>query len=514
MPPLFRENARALLTNKELSIQNNPKSIINKVFNKTKKVAVVTAAYNCAEYLPKTIDSVINQTIGFENIQYIIVDDGSTDSTKQIIEEYATKFKNICYVALHKNTGSPGTPRNIGIELANADYITFLDADDWLAPKGIETLVRILDETNDDYVVGKTIKVTEKGESIIGEFASVKERRKISPFYIPHFFYHMGPTARMMKLALLKDKEIGFPEMVFAEDKLFFCDVFLAAQTVSTTTEPIYYVNRLEENRDSLTRSTHVLEKRKSDLKVIDYIKEKKLPIEKEKVILNRLYEYDFVKTFDSQLFVKSGQKEDFLSLLHQVIETTNDLRYDFKEQFKNPLYRVSIELFLENRIEDFTNLFVWFKNDKNKKYVIKNSLPYYEVPFLKDKYKYIPMNLFARALDSYIIGNTFYQHVEIFGDDLDRVNHVLIRDRTKHDNDLIVNFERNGNLITYKIHLEELTKLSPSLFTVFLRFDEYQLLNIKKILKNQVSYDNRAVEFYTSIANNLGISIKPIKKE
>lgn len=120
-----------------------------------------------------------------------------------------------------ENTGSPGLPRNIGIELATSKYLTFLDADNWLDLKGIEVLYNILEDSNDDYVVGKTIKVETKGKSVIGKFASIKERRNISPFDFPHFFYHMGPTAKMMKLSPLKEHNIRFPEMKFAEDKLF-----------------------------------------------------------------------------------------------------------------------------------------------------------------------------------------------------------------------------------------------------------------------------------------------------
>ncbi len=509
----FRAKAKHLIQNKELIIKNDPSSFMNKLLGSKRKVTVVTAAFNAEQFLHKTIESVISQTIGFEQIQYIIIDDCSTDSTGKIMNEYATKYKNICTVSLHENTGSPGTPRNIGIELANTEFITFLDADDWFTPNGIEALSEILEETNDDYVVGKTIRVEAKGESVVGEFASVKERRSISPFDIPHFFYHMGPTARMMRLSLLKENELGFPEMKFAEDKLFFFDVFLEAKYISTTTKPIYYINRTDENQGSLTRTLNILDKRKADLKVIHYIKSKQLPIDKEKVILNRLYEYDFVRSLDTQTFIQSEQKDEFFSILQQAIETTKDLRYDFIEEFKTPLYKAAVELMMENRTEDVIKLFTWSKKDKNKKYVIKDQLPYYEVPFLEGKFKYIRLNMFARALDSYIIDDIFHQNVEVFGDDLNHLNHVLIRDRSHVGNDLLIDFELTGNLLQYEVKLKELNKLGTSLFTVFLRHNDYQLLNIKRILKNQIVYENKTVEFYTTIANNLGISIKPRSK-
>lgn len=66
---------------------------------------------------------------------------------------------------------------------------------------------------------------------------------------------------------------------------------------------------------------------------MIQYIKSKNLPIYKEKVALNRIYEYDITKTFDSMLFVNSQKKEDFIEILEQAILTTKDLRYDFRKR-------------------------------------------------------------------------------------------------------------------------------------------------------------------------------------
>ncbi|MFP3416205.1 glycosyltransferase family 2 protein, partial [Bacillus sp. SIMBA_074] len=85
---------------------------------------------------------------------------------------------------------------------------------------------------------------------------------------------------------------------------------------VSTTKKPIYYVNRASENPYSLTRVTNVLDKRKADVEIIRYIQSKDIAIELKRVALNRIYEYDIVKTFDSQTFVKSKKKEDFIEVL------------------------------------------------------------------------------------------------------------------------------------------------------------------------------------------------------
>lgn len=507
----YRDKARNILATKEVEIINKPNKLKSMFF--FNKITVITAAFNAEKFIEKTINSVIDQSIGFSNIEYIIVNDCSTDNTEQILKKYAKNYKNICVVSLKNNTGTPGTPRNIGIELATGKYVTFLDADDWLDPKGLETLYNILEETGDDYVVGKTIKVDNNGTSIIGEFESVKERRSVSPFDIEHIFYHMGPRARMMKLSLLKEFDIGFPELKFAEDKSFFYDVLLNAKKISTTTKPIYYVNRLDDNPNSLTRVTNVIDKRKADLTVLKYLIQKKLPLEKEKVALNRIFEYDLVRTFNSQTFVKSKEKVEFFAVLDEAVEIANGLKYDFTEEFKEPLYKTAIKLFVENRRDDFVRLFEWYKQDKNKKYVIKGNIAYYEVPFLHDKNRFIEIPMFARALDSYIYGNKYCQTFEIFGRYISSVESILIRDRNSFDNEMVCNVDINGNFGYFEIDLENLSALNNSLFTFFIRYNKYQLVNIKRISSNSIVYGERKIEFYTTKANNLGLSIKNKEK-
>jgi len=77
------------------------------------KVSVIIPVYNAEKYLKTAIDSVINQTIGFENIELIIVNDNSNDNSEQIIKEYSNKYDNIIDIHLDKNSGLPGKPRNI-----------------------------------------------------------------------------------------------------------------------------------------------------------------------------------------------------------------------------------------------------------------------------------------------------------------------------------------------------------------------------------------------------------------
>lgn len=505
----FNERAEKIIRDKQYAATNYSQGVMRKLFKNKKKVTVVTAAYNAENFIEKTIQSVINQTLGSESIEYFIIDDGSNDSTKKIVKSYSENHKNIILIELNENTGSPGTPRNIGIELATAPYITFLDADDWLHPEGLEHLYNILEKTGDDYVVGKTVKMEKTGESIIGEFACVKERRGISPFEVPHFFYHMGPTAKMVKRSVLIENNIRFPEMRFGEDKVFFSDLFVCVNSVSTTKQVIYYVNRLEDNQSSLTRSTDVLDKRKNDLEIIKYFKSKNLPLHMEKTILTRIYEYDFLRTFDSQLFVKSNDKALFFELFDKVIETTKNLRYNFVEEFKTPFYKEATKVYVEGKKTEFTQMFTWLKQEKNKNYIIKNNLPYFKLPFLKDREPYIEIPMVAWSTSGEIKNGVLEQSFEIYGREVENVNDIIIRHRKKVDEDYYAEYKIVGNKGVFWTKVEDMEDMDSNLYTVFIRHSEYKLINIKVIPDDLINHKNREYKFYATKANNLGFSIK-----
>ena len=107
------------------------------------RVTVLVAAYNAAKYLEECLDSLVNQTL--KDIQIVCIDDASTDSTPQILSEYAAKDSRIQILQRSENAGQ-AVARNMGIRVADGDYITMLDADDWLSADALEKAVNILDQ--------------------------------------------------------------------------------------------------------------------------------------------------------------------------------------------------------------------------------------------------------------------------------------------------------------------------------------------------------------------------------
>ena len=479
-------------------------------------VTVITPVYNADKYLRKSIDSVVSQSLGMDQIEYILIDDCSTDSSREILLDYSAKFANVIVVFLNKNTGTPGRPRNIGIQLSQSKYITFLDADDWLETNGLEALTTILTETGDDYAVGKTIQVTSKGMSIVGEHESCKERRSVSPFSIPHIFHHLGPRARMIKTSFIKENQILFPEMKFAEDKQFFIDVLTNCRKISTTNQPIYYLNRLDNQNTRLTNQTNIIQKTNCNLKVINHIIKKNLDLEKEKMALNRLYEFDSItRFFNTPHFQKTKLKPIYYYKFNQVLKTTRKLNYEFSEGFFQPMNKVICNLFHQRKYKDLENLFAWDKQEKIKDILIKDNHPYMVVPFLDEKYKYIRIPMHSVLEDEFVDKDKFTLKFKVYGDHLDTLTHVLIRETKNalNESSYPLSVDKSGNG-TLTLDLELLNELPSSNYSIFLRFNDYLKINIRKPTqsKTNLHYKNREFTFYDTIYSNIGLKISVIK--
>lgn len=112
------------------------------------KVSVIIPVYNVEDYVERCLDSVINQT--YQNLEIILVNDGSTDDSGKICDEYAEKDDRI--VVKHKENGGVSSARNLGMDICVGDYIAFVDPDDYIHPITYDACVKIFFKEDVDYV--------------------------------------------------------------------------------------------------------------------------------------------------------------------------------------------------------------------------------------------------------------------------------------------------------------------------------------------------------------------------
>lgn len=182
------------------------------------KLSIVAAVYNLEKYLPRCLDSLVNQTL--QEIEILCVDDGSTDSAPQIIDEYAQKYPDKVK-AFHKSNGGEFTTRNYGLERATGEYVTFVDTDDWVEPDWAEKLYNAAKKNDADLAVCaferinlKTNKVVSRDMTSYGN--TVRKITKDDDFPI---FINPAPWNKIYKREKVKDLRFmdfrGFNDMIF-----------------------------------------------------------------------------------------------------------------------------------------------------------------------------------------------------------------------------------------------------------------------------------------------------------
>lgn len=199
-----------------------------------KKVSVVVPCYNVSMYLPKCIDQLLNQTIGLENIEIILVDDASTDDglTWGVISDYERKYpESIIAVHLEENLRQGGA-RNVGVTYASAEYLFFLDSDDWLLSKALEHLYRAAIEQEAD-VVETPFKRSYSRDNEITEIEAgdyqdelfemdTEESRKsflLETMKRPHISF--GSQGKLFRTSLIREHNIRFAEHLIFEEPSF-----------------------------------------------------------------------------------------------------------------------------------------------------------------------------------------------------------------------------------------------------------------------------------------------------
>lgn len=224
------------------------------------RISIIVPVYNVEKYLEVCIDSLLEQT--YKNIEIIMVDDGSTDRSKEICDEYAYKYDN-CKV-IHKKNSGLGMARNTGMEHMTGEYVIFIDSDDWAMPDMIENLLNALIKNKVDMCKGgfrrvsngNVISIREYEEEI---FKSEEAKDRLLPRMIgsspdAHDSIEMCVCGALYKTELIKKHNLKFPSerVLISEDLVFNIDYMQFANGACTISQTDYCY-RL--NNASLTTS-------------------------------------------------------------------------------------------------------------------------------------------------------------------------------------------------------------------------------------------------------------------
>ena len=303
------------------------------------KVSIIVPVYNTSKYLRRCMDALVNQTL--KEIEIIAVNDGSTDDSPAILEEYAAKYP--CVTVLNKTNGGQATARNMGIRSSKGEYIGFADSDDYVDTDMFRQMYELAVKKDCDMVEcnyhylqeenGKTKELQTRGH--IREYKNQKDML-IDP--------QVSPWNKMYRREVLMHRDLNFPEGLIYEDTAFYIKTIPYVQKAAYLDEPFVYY---------FLRGNSTMNANKSN-KVGDIF----LVLHN---ILDFYHTYGFYGTYEKELeyfcvkialcssLSRIGRVTD-KKLEGQLLDETFTFIHDnFPEYKKNPYFNGKIGLYIKN---------------------------------------------------------------------------------------------------------------------------------------------------------------------
>ena len=209
---------------------------------KEELVTLLVPVYNTEKYIKRCLESIINQT--YKHLEIILIDDGSTDSSSKICDDYAKKDSRI--EVFHKENQGSSAEKNFGLSIAKGKYISFVDSDDYLEPTIIEKLVKKIESNQSDIAICNFFP--NNTTNLEETFTS----RQALTYIMDKKYFRGYNWNKLYKRELAKDIQFC-TDIYMAEDLLFNCKYLLKAKKCSYIDEKLYHYNC--DNNNSISNS-------------------------------------------------------------------------------------------------------------------------------------------------------------------------------------------------------------------------------------------------------------------
>jgi glycosyltransferase involved in cell wall biosynthesis len=221
------------------------------------EISVIMLTYNRETLVSRAIDSILAQT--FSCFEFIIVDNGSSDRSGVIADEYAVKDKRV--KVIHRERGNIGSGRNAGLDAAKGDYIAFIDDDDWAEPDFLEFLYNLAVSNNADISICGSWRQSENGEiepKFIFDELLLHDTETAVTEILLRTHYNSGTPTKLFK-SCLYDK-IRFPNQAKYDDIATTYKLFANSQLTAVQGKGKYYVSRHEGNNSGAATKHQLLD--------------------------------------------------------------------------------------------------------------------------------------------------------------------------------------------------------------------------------------------------------------
>lgn len=337
-----------------------------------KKISIVVPIYNCENTIDRCIESLINQT--YTNIEIILINDGSTDSSEEKCIKYTNNDSRITLIS--KANEGVSKARNIGIKKANSEYIMFVDSDDYVQVDMCERLLEAINNNEYDVVISGYERVflfnnrVRSNLIIKPKYGNIKTvdqyKQRWCELYEKSFFN--APWAKLYKTEIIKNNNITFKEhLECGEDLLFNLEYFKYVKNISLIDEAFYIYECTE--KESLT-TRYDSDKDSNDRLLYNstllYLKSKGM-INQCKHSVALIYMRSCFRTFEQILYGKNKlNKSEKKSKIKKIIsyrETVDSMCATKMSGIENIMYYLVLKSNIYYLIVFFTKIRLSYKN-------------------------------------------------------------------------------------------------------------------------------------------------------
>ena len=315
-------------------------------------ISIIVPCYNAVPYIDRCVSSLVNQTIGLEQLEIILVNDASTDSTYQKLLDWEKKYPDSILVINSNENLRQGGARNLGVSYASGTYIAFVDADDWVDADMYKAMSDKAFAYNCDLVSCNFDRPTSDGKILPGSnfpeiFYDIKNTESRKEYLLRHRTATMAPLS-IYKRSWYFENEIAFPEKLLYEDHIMFF-VYALAHRIYVLNEKFYHYYKNEASVTSTCQNP------------LD-----RIPVHQFLYSRLSMPEFSDIKDIVDYNFYEKGIAEtvfcdpSILSDISAVQHPKNVLFEHIPDILKNPYYRhdlpvqnVSLELLLHPLLED-----------------------------------------------------------------------------------------------------------------------------------------------------------------
>ncbi|MGD6889795.1 glycosyltransferase [Bacillus mobilis] len=204
-------------------------------------ISLIVPIYNVEGFLPRCLDSIIKQE--YQNLEIVLVNDGSTDRSGRICDQYAEKDER--FIVFHKDNGGVSSARNVGLNKANGNYIGFVDPDDWIEPNMISKLYELIIQYKAEIAMCGYVKEDVNGLPLskpIELSTEILNKEEILNSILNPSGFRGFLCNKLFSVDLFQKKQIYLDEEIhFCEDLLFCCQAILNAKQVVYDSTPYYH---------------------------------------------------------------------------------------------------------------------------------------------------------------------------------------------------------------------------------------------------------------------------------